>query len=115
MAGSSEKVVVIGSNSFSGAHFVDHLLSTGAQVIGTSRSAEPNSVYLPYKNNSNLGHFRFQQLDLNRDLERMTAMLEDFRPDYVVNFAAQSMVAESWITPEHWFQTNVVAQVKLHD
>ena len=25
------------------------------------------------------------------------------------------MVAESWLTPEHWYQTNVVSQVKLHD
>ena len=32
-----------------------------------------------------------------------------------MNFAAQVMVAESWETPEHWYQTNIVAQVKLHD
>jgi len=25
------------------------------------------------------------------------------------------MVAQSWKTPEHWYQTNVVGQVKLHD
>jgi dTDP-glucose 4,6-dehydratase len=25
------------------------------------------------------------------------------------------MVAQSWESPEHWYQTNVVAQVKLHD
>ena len=25
------------------------------------------------------------------------------------------MVAESWINPSHWYQTNVVSQVKLHD
>jgi dTDP-glucose 4,6-dehydratase len=37
------------------------------------------------------------------------------RPPVVVNFAAQSMVAESWDHPEDWFQTNVVANVKLHD
>jgi dTDP-glucose 4,6-dehydratase len=33
----------------------------------------------------------------------------------VVNFAAQSMVAESWLHPEHWYQTNVVGNVRLHD
>ena len=37
------------------------------------------------------------------------------KPQYIVNFAAQGMVAESWKTPEHWYQTNVVAQVKLHE
>ncbi len=43
------------------------------------------------------------------------ALLERERPAYVVNFAAQSMVAESWLHPEHWFMTNVVSTVRLHD
>ncbi len=111
----AEKVVVIGSNSFSGAHFVDFLLDQGSQVIGTSRSTEPNSVFLPYKNNKNLSAFEFVQADMNQDLPKLTGLINDMKPDYVVNFAAQSMVAESWQHPEHWFQTNVVGQVKLHD
>jgi dTDP-glucose 4,6-dehydratase len=32
-----------------------------------------------------------------------------------VNFVAQGMVAESWLQPEHWYQTNIVANVLLHD
>jgi dTDP-glucose 4,6-dehydratase len=42
-------------------------------------------------------------------------LIRDFRPGYVVNFAAQSMVAESWENPEHWMMTNVVSNVMLHD
>jgi dTDP-glucose 4,6-dehydratase len=37
------------------------------------------------------------------------------RPEYVVNFAAQSMVAESWQNPDQWFMTNVVSNVRLHE
>ena len=37
------------------------------------------------------------------------------QPELVVNFAAQGMVAESWLNPTHWYRTNVVAQVALHD
>jgi dTDP-glucose 4,6-dehydratase len=111
----SEKIAVIGSNSFSGAHFVNHAISEGAQVIGISRSPEPANAFLPYKTNSNTSAFKFFQLDLNTALEHIVAALHDFRPDYVVNFAAQSMVAESWQNPEHWFQTNAVGHVKLHD
>jgi dTDP-glucose 4,6-dehydratase len=33
----------------------------------------------------------------------------------VVNFAAQSMVGESWLHPDHWMMTNVVSAVRLHD
>jgi len=109
-----EKIVIIGSNSFSGSHFIDHTLNKGFNVIGMSRSKESHSVFLPYKRNKN-HNFRFYQYDLNHDLELIMSTIRDFQPDYIVNFAAQGMVAESWQYPEHWFQTNVVANVKLHD
>lgn len=109
-----EKIIVIGSNSFSGAHFVDYALEQGLEIVGISRSPEPHPVFLPYKKKKDAS-FRFFQLDLNRDLAAVMKIAEDFRPDYVVNFAAQSMVAESWRNPEHWFQTNVVATIKFHD
>jgi dTDP-glucose 4,6-dehydratase len=108
------KFAVIGSNSFSGAHFVDYLLQEGLEVIGISRSPEPNPVFLPYKKQRN-SSFRFYQLDLNHDLDEITKTIRQAKPDYVVNFAAQGMVAESWLHPEHWFQTNLVANVRLHD
>lgn len=110
----SEKIVVIGSNSFSGSHFVDFALSRGIETIGMSRSKEPHPVFLPYMQKENI-KFNFYQLDLNHDLDQIMGIINDYKPDYVINFAAQSMVAESWQQPEHWFLTNVVANVKLHD
>ncbi len=110
-----QPVFVIGSNSFSGATFVDYLLDQGQSVIGMSRSAEPNAVFLPYKKNAKLKNFTFHALDLNLDLDRILQLIGDLKPDYVVNFAAQGMVAQSWQIPEHWFQTNTVANVRLHD
>jgi len=109
-----ERFAVIGSNSFSGAHFVDHLLGEGVEVIGISRSREPLAVFLPYKKSASPA-FRFFQMDLNHDFDSIMRVLDEFAPDYVVNFAAQSMVAESWQHPEQWFQTNAVAMVRLHD
>ena len=110
----NEKIVVIGSNSFSGANFVDFILQQGIKVIGISRSPEPNQVFLPYKKRQNPA-FTCYQLDLNHDLEHIMEVIHIFQPDYAINFAALAMVAESWQCLEHWFQTNVVATVKLHD
>jgi dTDP-glucose 4,6-dehydratase len=107
--------LVIGSNSFTGAGFVDALLAKKHQVIGISRSQEPHHAFLPYRWNGDPDSFRFHQLDLNHDIEAITDLLERERPSYVVNFAAQSMVAESWQNPDHWFMTNVVSTVRLHD
>ena len=109
-----EKVVVIGSNSFSGASFVDYILGEGLEVVGISRSPEPNPVFLPYRQRDTKS-FKFYQLDLNHNLPEIMDRINTFQPDYVANFAAQSMVAQSWQKPEHWFQTNVVATIKFHD
>jgi len=109
------RFLVIGSNSFSGAHFVAHLLARGHQVVGASRSAQIHDVFLPYKASPHAERFRFAQIDINHQLDDLMMLLEEFQPQYVVNFAAQGMVAQSWHTPEDWYQTNVVGQVKLHD
>ena len=111
-----EKIAVLGSNSFSGSHFVAYALSQGVDVLGISRSAQPAKEFLPYAWDGHDGAcFRFEQLDMNHDSDRVAETLKAFRPDYIVNFAAQGMVAESWLHPEHWYQTNVVANVVLHD
>lgn len=111
----TQRFLVIGSNSFSGAQFVKYLLQHQHEVLGVSRSPEPREVFLPYKWLSGAEHFRFTQIDINKQLDELIALTKEFRPEYVVNFAAQGMVAQSWEIPEHWYQTNVVGQVRLHD
>jgi dTDP-glucose 4,6-dehydratase len=108
--------LVIGSNSFSGAQFIKYLLKHQCKVIGVSRSSEINKVYLPYLWESSLiSQFQFHQIDINHQLDDFVAIMNENQPEYVVNFAAQGMVAQSWETPQDWYQTNVVGQVKLHD
>jgi dTDP-glucose 4,6-dehydratase len=107
--------MVIGSNSFSGASFARFLLKQGVEVIGTSRSEEPHPAFLPYRWDGMAAGFDFHRLDLNYDLDAIMALVRERRVSCIVNFAAQSMVAESWAHPEHWFQTNLVATVRLHD
>ena len=110
-----EKIVVIGSNCFTGAHFVNELLNQGHEVTGISRSRELAPVFLPYRwNGQATDKFTFYQQDLNRDLDKIVEIIHDIKPDYIVNFAAQGMVAESWSTPEQWLLTNMLSAVKLH-
>jgi dTDP-glucose 4,6-dehydratase len=105
-----EKILVIGSNSFSGQDFVDLALDDPQhQVIGVSRSAEKPDFLLAYKSRKDLSRYRFHQIDLNHDIPRLIELIDAEKPDYIVNFAAQSEVAPSWEYPEHWFQTNTVS------
>ncbi|MGR4865483.1 GDP-mannose 4,6-dehydratase [Caulobacter sp. LARHSG274] len=109
------RFLVLGSNSFSGATFVDFIAGQGYEVLATSRSPEPHDAFLPYKWRDHEGRVRFETLDLNHDLDKLDALMKAERFTHVVNFAAQSMVGQSWINPDHWMMTNVVSTVRLHD
>ena len=105
------KVLIIGSNSFAGSDFVDYLLSKKFKVYGVSRNKEINKEHLRYKKNINLKNFKFLKINLNlkKDLNKLIMLIKKQKINYIVNFAAQGMVAESWINPEDWYLTNVVS------
>jgi len=109
------KFFVLASNSFTGSHFVDHVLkNTDAEVVGISRSPEYNPVLLPYlyrKEKSK--RFTFYQLDVNNNLPDILGLVDRFKPDYVMNYSAQGEVRNSWKWPEQWYETNCMAVVRL--
>lgn len=110
----TNSVCVIGSNSFSGSSFCHYLLERGYSVIGISRSSQSCEALSPHQWDKG-SSFDFHQLDLNNDLDKIDGLLDRIKPAYIYNFAAQSMVGQSWDYPEHWFMTNVVSTVKLHN
>lgn len=107
------KVLVLGSNSFSGSSFISTLLKKGVDVIGASRSEEKHDVFLPYRWGDHKGRFEFEKIDLNHDLDALDALIKRERTSKIINFAAQSMVGQSWDHPEDWMTTNVVSASKL--
>jgi dTDP-glucose 4,6-dehydratase len=110
-----KKIAVIGSNSFTGAHFVNYVLeNTDAEVLGISRSPEYSSLFLPYLyKKKRPKRFHFHQLDVWNDFEKLINLLDAEKPEVVLNYAAQGEVRNSWKWPEQWFQTNCMAVVKL--
>ena len=107
-------ICVLGSNSFSGAYFCAHLLAQGKEVIGVSRSSQYIDALMPYKWKEH-SRFQFKQLDINHDLQKINVLLDLYQVEHLYNFAAQSMVSQSWVHPEHWFATNTVSTIKLHN
>ena len=114
MSTEKKRVLVLGANSFSGQDFVDLLLDDPSyEVIGVSRSPERSSLFLKYKLREDLSRYRYHQIDLNAQMPLLLELLDAERPQYIVNFAAQSEVAPSWDHPEHWFETNTVALARM--
>jgi dTDP-glucose 4,6-dehydratase len=107
------QVLVLGSSGFSGASFCAWLMDQGIDVVGASRSIASTDVMLPYQWGKKPGTFRFEHIDLNKDLERLFEVIHKERFKVIVNFAAQSMVGESWDKPDDWMQTNVVTAARL--
>lgn len=108
------RILVLGSNSFAGSQYIAYSLNAETQIMGINRSAESSDIFLPYKSNSFSQQYTFKQLDLNKDFAQLATEMELYRPEYIVDFAGQGMVAESWQQPEQWYQTNILAKVKLH-
>ncbi|MGB5791672.1 GDP-mannose 4,6-dehydratase [Poseidonibacter sp.] len=109
------KFLVLGSNSFSGGSFISYLLDNekDAKIFAISRSKEYHPSLLAYKNNIYKEKVNFLQLDLNDDLDKIVQIIQDEQIEYIINFAAQGMVAQSWENPQQWFNTNTLSLVNL--
>jgi len=108
-----KKILIVGSNSFSGSNLVDYLLTKKYSVMGISRSQEKNINLKAYHYNNNLKNFQFIKIDLNKPKNKDLKKIIKFNPEIIFNFSAQGMVAESWKNPDHWFETNIVSQAKF--
>jgi dTDP-glucose 4,6-dehydratase len=107
-----KKILIIGSNSFSGSNMINYLLKKDFNIIGVSRSKEPSNIFLPYKKNLNK-NFIFKKLNLNKDINKVINLIKKFKPQYIINYAAQSMVSESFGNSEQWYKTNILSQIRL--
>ena len=71
-----DRFLIIGSNSFSGSHFINYLINKKKFVLGVSRSDEINKVFLPYKWSNNKKLYKFHKLDLNKDIDRIIHLIK---------------------------------------
>ena len=106
------EVLVLGSNSFSGNSYVAELAKTH-QVVAVSRSSRLNPAIDRLSGSAYIENIHFEQWNLNEEPEKIIDLIVGREIKTVVNFAAQSMVGQSWETPEDWYQANVTSFSKL--
>ncbi|WP_435090525.1 GDP-mannose 4,6-dehydratase [Candidatus Pelagibacter bacterium nBUS_30] len=105
------KVLILGSNSFAGSCYVDHLLNNKYQVYGVSRSNERKIA--KYKFNKNIKNFKFIKADINKNISIFKKLILENKFKYIVDFLGQGMVAESWENPQDWLKTNITSKTEL--
>ena len=112
-------VIITGVTGQDGSHMVDYLLkNTNFVLFGCVRRL---SVY----NHANIRHINSDRLhlinfDLN-DANNINTVIEKIKPDYFINFAAQSNVACSWDFAKITWATNcssvidILEAIKMHN
>jgi dTDP-glucose 4,6-dehydratase len=108
-----KRILVTGGAGFIGSHFVDAAIAAGDQVAVldafTYAADEKNLSEAAQKAESRLFVYR---MDL-RDALAVFTLVTEFRPDWVVNFAAESHVDRSIDSPLDFLSTNVTGTVNL--
>ena len=103
-----KKILITGVTGQDGSHMADYLLQNSSHtVIGGVRR-------LSVKNHKNIEHLltnpRFFLIDLDvTDIQNIDRVIEEEKPDYFINFAANSFVGCSWDMAHNHMQTNCMA------
>jgi len=112
-----KKVLVTGGAGFIGSNFIRHLLSdpsfTGMVVNGDKLTYAGNLESLA-DINEGLGGKRyfFEQVDIC-DMAEVKRVFGEYKPDTIVNFAAESHVDRSIDGPMEFIQTNILGTAVL--
>lgn len=101
-------IAVLGSHSFSGNAYAGHLLKRNG-CLSISRSVS----LLPQFDSRLNAKFRSKEKtivwNVNDSSDHVIRELQERNIETIFNFAAQSMVGQSWVHPEDWYQANVVS------
>ena len=103
-----KKVIITGVTGQDGSLMADYLLAHTEHTIvaGVRRLSVKN-----HKNISHLSeHKRFKLIDLDiTDQANVDRVISEEKPDYFINFAANSFVGVSWKMPVNHMETNAMA------
>ena len=101
-----KKILITGVTGQDGSNMVRFLLKNTDLVIygAVRRLSVPN-----YDNINDIKDTRFKLINLDLlDQQSINNSVKKIRPDYIINFAAQSFVGESWNSPVSTFTTNTL-------
>ena len=111
------KILILGSNSYSGNYLSDYLLNRKFKVVGVSLSNESPDKFNKISTTTKKlkKNFFFYKVDINKNFNLLKKIISSHNPETIIDFLGQGMVAESWVYPELTFNTNVISKIKLYE
>lgn len=104
-----EKILVTGSSGFIGMHLCRELLNDGYIVLGIDNMNDYYDLSLKEARLNQLcdyDRFTFNKIDIT-NLQEVENVIKKFKPEKVVNLAAQAGVRYSVTNPHAYIQTNI--------
>lgn len=106
-----KKILVTGVTGQDGANMVEYLLkNTDHEIVGMIRRSSNLNLFncREFKEHK---RFKFEYGDLS-DTQSINQIVDKVKPDYFINFAANSFVGCSWQMPEQVFEVNVLGTLR---
>lgn len=107
-----EKILILGSHSFSGASLIEKLLKKNKFDIISLYNSKKSNFYLPFKNN-NKKIFLSKKINLLKDVEILFNIINKNKPSYIIDFASNCNVNLSWIKTEEINKINYLNKIDL--
>src|SRR6056297_831384 len=103
------KLLVTGCAGFIGFNYIKYTLkNTTHKILGIDKmtyAANPEIIDIKNKN------FNFLQMDINN--HKIKSIINDYKPNYIINFAAESHVDNSFQRPNEFLINNVQGVLNL--
>ncbi len=111
MARNQKKYCILGATSFGGRSCIESLIKEEHEVLAIARRELPTE---PFSINCmQLKQLKWVTADIVSDTEKLISEINIFKPDYIIDFMGQGMVAQSWMFPEQWYITNIAKKSEV--
>lgn len=107
------KIAILGGGSCFAMNLAYHLTFTSHEVLSISRSPMRSAPFTYGLESSPT--FHYEQAHLVTELPRIMAILDEWRPDVIINLAALCEVGLSWNHALDYYETNLMSLVRLTD
>lgn len=97
-----KKVLITGAGGFVGKYLIEAFKKDGYEILACDINKKDNFD----------SDIRYENMDI-LDRNMINPILEDFKPDYLINLAAISSVGLSWNIPGKTVEVNVIGTINL--
>jgi GDPmannose 4,6-dehydratase len=105
-------IIVTGATGQDGSYMIEYLLENTEDTIIAAVRRTSQAILSNLEVVLNNPRVKIVTADLN-DCHSIENIIKDYRPDYFINFGAQTYVADSWKSPALHMQTNAISLINI--